>query len=138
MRVTVSVYSGSSNPPSSFNSPATSTFPIPRDPNSQSPPLLPPEGGIRLPNAPLSDIASLSSGPTPRKAATMPIPYYPSSPAAQAQQTEYLVRRGSLPAEMQRRSVESPVPEVTGWQTVPLTESAKSSPQIASKPVLAV
>ena len=51
---------------------------------------------------------------------------------------------GSLPApaEMQRRSVESPIPEVTGWQAVPLSEmapakSAKSSPQIQSKPVLA-
>ena len=146
--LSVSVYSGSSNPPSSFNSPATSTFPIPRDPNSQSPPLIPVENGIRLPNAPLSDIASLASGPspTPRKAATMPVPYYSSSsPAAQqVQQTDYFVRRGSLPAsaEMQRRSVESPIPEVTGWQTVPPSEmapakSAKSSPQITSKPMLA-
>ena len=48
---------------------------------------------------------------------------------------------GSLPApaEMQRQS---PLPEVTGWQTIPVSEmapakSAKSSPQIASKPVLA-
>ena len=145
----MSVYSGSSNPPSSFNSPATSTFPIPRDPNSQSPPLIPPEGGIRLPNAPLSDIATLSSSgptpPTPRKAATMPVPYHLSSPAAQQiQQSDYFVRRGSLPAPEMQRVVESPgpMPEVTGWQAVPMSEmapakSAKSSPQIAAKPVLA-
>ncbi|KAH9943194.1 uncharacterized protein BXZ73DRAFT_87582 [Epithele typhae] len=138
----VSVYSGSSNPPSSFNSPAAPTFPIPRDPNSQSPPLAPFEGGIRLPNAPLSDIASLSSGPTPptpRKAASMPIPYYSSSPAAQQpQQSDYFVRRGSVPA----RNVESPRPEVTGWQQVPMSEmapvkSAQSSPAPAAKPILA-
>ncbi|KAI0722392.1 hypothetical protein C8T65DRAFT_704890 [Cerioporus squamosus] len=146
----VSVYSGGSNPPSSFNSPSASTFPIPRDPNSQSPPLVPPEGGIRLPNTPLSDIASLQSSgpspPTPRKAATMPIPYYPSSPAQQAQQlqqTDYFVRRGSLPApsDMQRRSVDAQSPEVTGWQTVPVSEMApakaiKTSPR-PSNPVIA-
>ncbi|KAI0751066.1 hypothetical protein C8Q80DRAFT_1217934 [Daedaleopsis nitida] len=144
----VSVYSGGSNPPSSFNSPATSTFPIPRDLNSQSPPLIPPEGGIRLPNAPLSDIASLQSSgpspPTPRKAATMPIPYYPSSPAQQAQQlqqTDYFVRRGSLPApaEMQRRMTEGSVSEVSGWQSTPMSElpPAKTASPRPSKPILA-
>ncbi|KIM76385.1 hypothetical protein PILCRDRAFT_98744 [Piloderma croceum F 1598] len=67
----VSLYSNGSGPPSSYNSPSVSTFPIPRDPNSQSPP----SGGIRLPNNPLTDIASLqpqtppSSGiPTPQVA----------------------------------------------------------------------
>ncbi|KAI0660717.1 hypothetical protein C8Q70DRAFT_912625 [Cubamyces menziesii] len=145
----VSVYSSGSNPPSSFNSPAAATFSIPRDPNSQSPPL---EGGIRLPNAPLSDIASLQSahgGPgTPRKAATMPVPYYPSSAGSpaiqQAQQADYFARRGSLPApaEMQRRPLDGPIPEVTGWQSVPLTEiapakSAKSSPRPPSQPIAA-
>ncbi|KAI0776183.1 hypothetical protein BD413DRAFT_610857 [Trametes elegans] len=138
-----SVYSSGSNPPSSFNSPAAVTFPIPRDPNSQSPPL---EGGIRLPNAPLSDIASLQSAhgspPTPRKAATMPVPYYPSSPALQqVQQADYFSRRGSLPAEMQRRPLDGPIPEVTGWQNVPLSgiapSSAKSSPRPPSKPIAA-
>ena len=74
----------------------------------------------------------------------MPVPYYPSSPAQQVQhiqQTDYFVRRGSLPApsDMQRRSVESP--EVTGWQTVPVSEMApakaiKTSPR-PSNPVIA-
>jgi len=50
----VSVYSTGSAPPTSFNSPNIQTFPLSRD--SQSPPH---DGGIRLPNAPLSDIASL-------------------------------------------------------------------------------
>jgi hypothetical protein len=80
---TVSVYS--SAPPSTYNSPAASTFPIPRDPNSQSPPI-PSGGGIRLPNNPLTDIASLQqqSVPqqphSPRKAATAPSPYYNAYP----------------------------------------------------------
>lgn len=128
------MYSSGSAPPSSFNSPSTQTFPIPRDPNSQSPPLPPQDGGIRLPNAPLSDIASLqseqsphASPSTPRKSATAP--YYPQN----QQQPEYFSRRGSLPvpAEMQRRhtaSLDMPIPEVTGWQSVPLSDipSAKA------------
>ncbi|OBZ70248.1 hypothetical protein A0H81_09676 [Grifola frondosa] len=126
----VSVYSGS-NPPSSYNSPAVPTFPIPRDSNSQSPPLGPRDGGIRLPNAPLSDIASLQSSPhmsPPRKSAT--IPYYSPSQSP-AQQGDYYNRRGSLPApvEMQRRSqMDIPIPEVTGWQSVPLSDLAPSKP----------
>ncbi|KAF8076767.1 hypothetical protein FPV67DRAFT_1605187 [Lyophyllum atratum] len=51
----VSVYSSGSAPPTSFNSPNAGTFPLSRD--SQSPPR---DGGIRLPNAPLSDIATMS------------------------------------------------------------------------------
>ena len=131
----VSVYSSGSAPPSSFNSPSVQTFPIPRDPNSQSPPLPPQDGGILLPNAPLSDIASLQSEQsphpspaTPRKAATAP--YFPQQ---QQQQAEFYPRRGSLPvpAELQRRhttSLDMPIPEVTGWQSVPLSDisSAKA------------
>ncbi|KAH9855071.1 hypothetical protein C2E23DRAFT_867147 [Lenzites betulinus] len=130
----VSVYSSGSNPPSSFSSPAASTFPIPRDPHSQSPPL---EGGIRLPNAPLSDIASLGAGGAPRKAATLPVPYYPAgSPALQhAQQADYFARRSSLGGA-------GGIPEVTGWQSVPLSDiappkEAKASPRPASTPIAA-
>ncbi|KAJ3568765.1 hypothetical protein NP233_g5504 [Leucocoprinus birnbaumii] len=67
----VSVYSSSagSAPPTSFNSPNVQTFPLSRD--SQSPPH---DGGIRLPNAPLSDIASLSQ---PQQA----LPSQPSTPS---------------------------------------------------------
>ncbi|KAL4076261.1 hypothetical protein V8B97DRAFT_2020255 [Scleroderma yunnanense] len=72
---------------SAFPSPAVGTFPIPR--SSQSPPA---EAGvqvpIRLPNAPLTDIASLQQQqpqqphPTPRKAATAPA-YFSQSAAYQ-------------------------------------------------------
>ncbi|CAL1700212.1 unnamed protein product [Somion occarium] len=146
-----SVHSGSatsdwddngSAPPSSFNSPAVSSFSIPRDPNSQSPPL-PRDGGIRLPNAPLSDIASLQSSgsvpPTPRKAATAPTPFYhaqgsfyPNGTAAAGERRN----SGSIPLtaspQMQTQSPqlqaisEMPMPEVTGWQSVPMSDLAPS------------
>src|SRR4051812_37013593 len=53
----VSIYSSGSAPPTSFNSPIINNFPLSRD--SQSPPR---DGGIRLPNNPLSDIASMHIG----------------------------------------------------------------------------
>jgi GATA-binding protein len=118
----VSAYSSGSAPPSSYNSPAASTYPIPRDPNSQSPPI-PSGGGIRLPNNPLTDIASLqqqqqvptcSQPPTPRKAASAPSPYYnayPTPPGTANGPTSHHMhefRRGSLPLDLmggqQRRS----------------------------------
>ncbi|TFK72016.1 hypothetical protein BDN72DRAFT_836804 [Pluteus cervinus] len=90
----VSVYSSGSAPPTSFNSPSIAPFPLSRD--SQSPPR---DGGIRLPNAPLSDIASLQGSPLPgsppRSKVTTP---YFSSPGAQngGGNGDYF-RRGSLP-----------------------------------------
>lgn len=135
---TVSVYSSGSAPPSSFNSPAVTAFPIPRDPNSQSPPL-PRDGGIRLPNAPLSDIASLQSQsqssspqpnpPTPRKSATAPF-YSPQS------QAEMFARRGSLPVQLdgtqpqQQQAADNSIPEVTGWQSVPMSDLNPSKPLV--------
>ncbi|KAH8096712.1 hypothetical protein BXZ70DRAFT_333055 [Cristinia sonorae] len=122
----VSTYSGST-PSSSFNSPAVSAFSIPRDPNSQSPQLLPRDGGIRIPKAPLSDIASMQQQqqsqsppshpampPTPRKSATAPTPFYSGN-------------------EFFRRDVapDMPLPEVTGWQSVPLTDLAPKDPSQA-------
>ncbi|KAJ2934526.1 hypothetical protein H1R20_g2557, partial [Candolleomyces eurysporus] len=55
----VSLYSSGSAPPTSFNSPAISPYPLSRD-ESSSPNG---GGGIRLPNAPLSDIASINAIP---------------------------------------------------------------------------
>ncbi|PSR73420.1 hypothetical protein PHLCEN_2v10712 [Hermanssonia centrifuga] len=125
--------------PSSFNSPAVSTFSIPRDPNSQSPPLGSRDGGIRLPNAPLSDIASLTHSPlqrpasaaspalTPRKSATAPASYYSNS--------EFYSRRESCTAEGQQppsQSQSPAIPEVTGWQSVPLSDLAPSKPKSRS------
>ncbi|KAI0938167.1 hypothetical protein AcV5_001150 [Taiwanofungus camphoratus] len=125
----VSVYSSGSAPPSSNGSPASCTYPIPRDADSQSPPLGSRDGGIRLPNAPLTDIASMQShspsGQTPRKAATVPGPYFPGTQQQQQQQPDYF-RRNTVPGtmDMQRRPLDMPIPEVTGWQPVPLTDLA--------------
>ncbi|KAH6914718.1 hypothetical protein BKA70DRAFT_1093690 [Coprinopsis sp. MPI-PUGE-AT-0042] len=55
----VSIYSSGSAPPTSFNSPNVSPFPLSRD-DSSSPPNMG-NGGIRLPNAPLTDIASMGT-----------------------------------------------------------------------------
>lgn len=118
----ISVYSSGSAPPSSMGSPASQTYSILRDSNSHSPPLTG-DGGIRLPNAPLSDIASMQSHsiglPAPRKAASMP--FYPGQ---QQPQGDYF-RRGSLPttlpmAQQQPRPMDVPIPEITGWQSVPM------------------
>lgn len=62
----LSVYSSGSAPPTSFNSPSVSSFPLSRD--SQSPPAeqssYPPSphsmGGIRLPNNPLAELSQSS------------------------------------------------------------------------------
>ena len=111
-------------PNSSFNSPAVSTFSIPRDPNSQSPPLGARDGGIRLPNAPLSDIATLTQSPlqrpasasshtmTPRKSATAPGGYYAGG------EGDFYSRRSSCDGQS---VTPPPMPEVTGWQSVPMS-----------------
>jgi GATA-binding protein len=115
----ISVYSGSA-PASSYNSPQVPPFAMPRDSNSQSPPMGSRESGIRLPNAPLSDIASMQ-----RKPASSPYFHANSLPAPG--QGDMFVRR-TAPADAQgnvpRRSID--IPEVTGWQTVPLTELGPS------------
>jgi len=122
----VSVYSSGSASTSSFNSPAITSFSLPLERSSQSPPLGARDGGIRLPNAPLSDIASLQSVPaSPRKATTSP-DYGLASVVA----GDYHVRRTSLPVDISRAaSVE--MPEITGWQAVPM---AGSPPNKSAKP----
>lgn len=118
----MSVYSSGSAPTSSFNSPAVTSFSLPLERSSQSPPLGSRDGGIRLPNAPLSDIASLQSVPvSPRKAATSP---------DYGIQEDYYGRRTSLPVDIPKgSSIE--VPEITGWQPVPM---AGSPPSKSTKP----
>ena len=82
-RFPVSLYSSRSAPPTSFNSPVVHNYPLSRDSNSP-----PQDGGIRLPNNPLSDVASMlhnSSTPCilpqsiPRKSHTSPPNFYPPS-----------------------------------------------------------
>ncbi|KAH9999984.1 hypothetical protein BJV77DRAFT_975696 [Russula vinacea] len=122
----VSVYSSGSASTSSFNSPAVTSFSLPLERSSQSPPLGTRDGGIRLPNAPLSDIASLQSVPaSPRKAQTSP-----DYSLASVIQGDYHTRRTSLPVDISRAtSIE--VPEITGWQAVPM---ASSPPNKSTKP----
>ncbi|KAH7931176.1 hypothetical protein BV22DRAFT_1190483 [Leucogyrophana mollusca] len=127
----------SSNPPSNYNSPSVSTFPIPR--SSQSPvsgdgsPAPPSEqGGIRLPNAPLTDIASLQQQHhVPRKSATAPASYYP--PPSQyngemyQQQYQYQQRRVQFASpEMPSMHLQSPQMQMSSPQI--------ASPQIMSSP----
>ncbi|KIJ69875.1 hypothetical protein HYDPIDRAFT_104521 [Hydnomerulius pinastri MD-312] len=146
----VSVYS--SQPPtpgsasgqsSSFSSPAVATFPIPR--SSQSPPVESgAQGPIRLPNAPLSDIASLQqqAHPAPRKSATAPN-YYPQPAMYQGQQDSF--RRGSLPVQ---RNVQFASPPMSSQSPAPMQGLAPeaslqasplmhASPQLLSSPSLA-
>lgn len=159
--LTVSVYSSGSGPSSSYNSPSVPTFPIPRDPNSQSPPL--PSGGIRLPNNPLTDIASMQqqqqdqhqhqqqqqhphSPPSPRKAATAPGAYYnnayPTPPGTAngngpAAHHMFELRRGSLPVDLMGNSpAPQPQPQPrkdqgTGWQNVQMAEMASPGAEVA-------
>jgi GATA-binding protein, other eukaryote len=102
------------------------SFALPLERSSQSPPLGSRDGGIRLPNTPLSDIASLQSVPaSPRNVATSP-----DYGLATAIQGDYFTRRASLPVEVSKApSVE--MTEITGWQTVPV---AGSPPSKSNKP----
>ncbi|KAH8118398.1 hypothetical protein DFH11DRAFT_1796705 [Phellopilus nigrolimitatus] len=142
----VSIYSsvGSTSGMESYNnSPLISSFSIPRISPSSSPQMNGSEvGGIRLPNAPFNDIASVQSiSHSPRKAAT--VPYFnsngrPISPASSVSGSDYMnMRRGSMPVDSSHNA--SPLmnggsalglPEVTGWQPVPLgdldSKSARS------------
>ncbi|TEB37083.1 hypothetical protein FA13DRAFT_1786296 [Coprinellus micaceus] len=93
----VSLYSSGSAPPTSYNSPAVSPYPLSRDDSSS------PNGGgvtgIRLPNAPLSDIASINVSGSPRLHSSSPsaLPGTPNVPA-----------NGSSASNSPRRSQTSP------------------------------
>jgi GATA-binding protein len=110
----ISVYSSGSAPASGYSSPAIASFSMPRDQNSQSPPM--DSSGIRLPNAPLSDIASLQGSRKPTSS-----PYFHNNSLPVPSQGDMFVRRqGEQGNAALRRPID--IPEVTGWQTVPLTE----------------
>ncbi|KAG6910807.1 hypothetical protein DXG01_007696 [Tephrocybe rancida] len=97
----VSLYSSGSAPPTSFNSPNTSPYPLARD--SQSPPH---DGGIRLPAAPLSDLAMPTYYPEQeyyRRDESVPAPA-PAPTTASPQQLEI-----ALPASEEPTTV-APVP----------------------------
>ncbi|KAG2115865.1 uncharacterized protein F5147DRAFT_833995 [Suillus discolor] len=140
----VSVYSSQpptpgsiSGPPSSYSSPSIATFPIPR--SSQSPPIdAGPQGPIRLPNAPLTDIASLQQQ-APRKSATAP-GYFPQPPVSY--QGQEMLRRGSMPRHCEQpRQVQFASPQIPTQSLAPLQgptseAPAEKSPQIAQMQIL--
>lgn len=102
------------------------SFSLPLERSSQSPPLGSYDGGIRLPNTPLSDIASLQSVPaSPRKAATSP-----DYGLASVIQGDYHSRQTSLPVDIPK-APSGEMPEITGWQAVPM---AASPPNKSTKP----
>lgn len=116
----ISVYSSGSAPNSCYNSPSVPPFPMPRDANSQSPPLGSHESsGIRLPNAPLTDIASLQGTRKPDSS-----PYFHANSLPVTQGDVYARRVVGQGEQQGNASLRRPVdiPEVTGWQTVPLTD----------------
>lgn len=126
---------------------------VPRLSPSDSPQMPTSEiGGIRLPNAPFNDIASMqsTSPQSPRKAATTPYLNAngrPISPASSINGGDYITRKGSLPMDASHRS--SPLlnngntiglPEVTGWQSIPMTDldsKAARSRSSSRKPMAA-
>ncbi|KAI0322500.1 hypothetical protein OF83DRAFT_1161189 [Amylostereum chailletii] len=106
-RPLLSVASSGSAPASSYNSPSPASFSLPLERSSHSPTLLPRDGGIRLPNV---DIASLSVQDSPRREYPHPHSqgdYFSGAPAPSS--SIDIPRAGS--ADM---------PEVTGWQSVPM------------------
>ena len=115
---TVSLYSSGSAPQSGYSSPAVAPYPIPRDPNSQSPPTE--SSGIRLPNAPLNDIATMSTPPSRKQS-----PYFQPSGLPVTGSPQEMYRRVSIsPGDVQSQQPlrRADIPEVTGWQSVPMTD----------------
>lgn len=127
----VSVYSSQpptpgsiSGPPSSYSSPSIATFPIPR--SSQSPPIdAGLQGPIRLPNAPLTDIASLQQQ-APRKSTSTP-GYFPQPPVSY--QGQEMLRRGSMPGLCEQpRRVQFASPQIIAQSLAPLQGPASEAP----------
>jgi len=128
-----SAYSNSSAPASGYNSPMTSSFdtPLPHSrPSSR-------EGPIRLPNAPLTDIATRLTKVPPAKSPSAP--YYiegrsttlgrPMPPAL-----DFYSRRSSLPTDVPLHPTAQltstlGMPEVTGWQVIPPSDLSTSPKQ---------
>lgn len=76
--------------------------------------------GIRLPNAPLNDIASMGTPPSRKDS-----PYFQSSGLPTTGSPQQMYRRPSLTSgdvQSQQTLRRSDIPEVTGWQSVPMTD----------------
>ncbi|KZV76015.1 hypothetical protein PENSPDRAFT_646565 [Peniophora sp. CONT] len=105
--------SGSSLPSSSFSSPAPSSFGLPAERNSQSPPSFQEEGVIRLPNVDMSGLA-LHGSPQLGGDFTLSQPEYYSSPSV----SPALLSSSPAPMGSPQLAPRPDIPEVTGWQTV--------------------
>jgi len=77
--------------------------------------------GIRLPNAPLNDIATLGTPPSRRES-----PYFQASGLPAADSPQEMFRRASMSSgdlqSQQQTLRRTDIPEVTGWQSVPMTD----------------
>jgi len=103
------------------------------------------DGPIRLPTAPLTDIATRLTKVPPAKAATAP--YYVEGRSTTlgrplAPPTEFYPRRTSLPTEAPldpaaRLSQTLGMPEVTGWQVIPPSDLTDSKNRKSPRKVAA-
>lgn len=76
--------------------------------------------GIRLPNAPLNDIATLSTPPSRKES-----PYFQPTGLPAADLPQEMFRRASMSSgdfQSQQSLRRTDIPEVTGWQSVPMTD----------------
>ena len=120
----VSVYSNGSAPPTSFNSPNLGTFPLSR--GSQSPPR---DGGIRLPNASLSDLASMQSIQGSRRSHTAPSAYFSPPSSSDGINREYYLNHPLCEVKVQQQeaslwgsSLTASPPQVSGLELPTLVE----------------
>jgi hypothetical protein len=98
--------------------------PVPR--TSQSPPTHA-SGPIRLPSLPGASLADTRISRAPEKSASTPYNHIEGSPGSRAS-SDYFNRRPSLPVNLDSvRRHDADMPEVTGWQPVPLSELSPSS-----------
>ena len=76
--------------------------------------------GIRLPNAPLNDIATMNTPPSRKES-----PYFQSTGLPVTGSPQEMYRRTSISsgdAQSQQSLRRPDIPEVTGWQSVPMTD----------------
>ena len=75
--------------------------------------------GIRLPNAPLNDIATMNTPPSRRES-----PYFQPTGLPVTGSPQEMYRRTSTSGDVQSQQQlrRADIPEVTGWQSVPMTD----------------
>ena len=101
-------------PQSGYNPPAVAPFPMPWDPNSQSPPME--FTGICLPDTPLNDIATLGTPPSSKKPPHFQPTSLPSTGSPQEMFQRTSVSSGDIQSQLSLRCAD--IPKVTGLQSV--------------------